>query len=72
MTLDVAFVQPEGELVDVPVQVLRADVVVDAVAAALQDRPDAFNAVRVGSATRVLASRMIDGIVTEEQPVKVT
>jgi len=43
MPFDIAFVQPEGELIDVPGKVLHAHAVVDAVVAAFQDGPDAFN-----------------------------
>lgn len=56
VALDVAFVQPEGELVDVSSEMLRAHAVIDAVVAAFQDSPDAFNRVRVSRASRVLAS----------------
>src|SRR5208337_1087768 len=67
---DVAFVQPEGELVQIAAKVLAAHAVINAVVAAFQDSPDAFNRVRVCRASRVLASRMIDGIVLVEQAVQ--
>src|SRR5208282_470951 len=68
--LDVPFVQSEREFIDVASKVLRADLVVDAIHAAFQDRPDALNRVRMGRASRVLASRVIDRIVTEKQAVQ--
>src|SRR5208282_4210237 len=70
MPLDVAFVQPESELIQIAAEVLAAHAVVNAIVAAFQDGPDAFNRVRVGRASRILASRMIDGIVLVEQTVQ--
>src|SRR5208282_1230386 len=67
---DVAFVQPKGELVQIAAKMLAAHAVVNAVVAAFQDCPDALNRVRVGRASRILASRVIDRIVTVEQPVQ--
>lgn len=67
MTLHLALVQPEGRLVDVAAKVLRADLVVDAYHATLEDRPDAFDAVHMDVPAHVLASGVIDGIVQEEQ-----
>src|ERR1035441_8570872 len=43
--LHVAIVQPKRELIDVALQVLRAGVVIDAMKPALQDGPEALNAV---------------------------
>jgi len=68
---DVAFVQPEGELVQITAKMFAAHAVIHAVVTAFQDRPYALNRVRVSRASRVFANRMIDRIVTEEQPVKV-
>src|SRR5208282_4154153 len=67
---DVAFVQSEREFVDISGEMFRTDLVIDAIDAAFQDRPDAFNRVRVSSASRVLASRMIHGVMPEEQTVQ--
>jgi hypothetical protein len=49
---DVAFVQPEGELIQIAAKVLAAHRVINAVVATFQDRPDALNRVRVGGASR--------------------
>ena len=46
----------EAEFLHVAVQVLGAHVVVDAVVAALQQRPEAFDAVGVGLVADVLAN----------------
>ena len=45
MMLDVAFIEPERELINVAVQMLRADMVERAVNAALKNGKDAFDAV---------------------------
>lgn len=68
---DVAFIQSEGELVQIAAKVLATHAVIHAVVATFQDCPDTFNSVRVGQTSRILASRMINRIVTEEKPVKV-
>src|SRR4029077_10035708 len=68
--LDVAVVEPEGELVDVAAKMLRAGMVVDAGNAALHDGPDRFDAVGVDIAARVLASAVVDRVVAEEQAVE--
>lgn len=67
----IAGVQPERELVHVAVEVLAAGVVVDAVKAALQDGPDALDAVGMGRAPDVLLGRVVDRLVTEEKAVQV-
>jgi hypothetical protein len=59
MPLHIALIEPESELVNVPAKVLRADVVEGAVNAALQDGPDAFNAVGRNAVTRVFARPVI-------------
>src|SRR3990167_2686132 len=70
VNLDVALVQAEGELVHVAPEVLGAGVMVDTHQPALQDRPDALNAVRMGRATRVFTDGVVDRLVTVEQPVQ--
>ena len=45
VSLHVAIVQPERELIDVALEVFRAGVVVDAMKPALQDGPDTLYAV---------------------------
>src|ERR1700679_611042 len=69
--LNVALVQSESEFVNVAVKVLRARVVVDAIQSALQDSPNALDAVRVRRAPRILTRAVVDGIVAEEQAVQV-
>jgi len=50
-----------AELGDVPVQVAGAHLVVGAVVAALEDRPEAFGAVGVAGAVDVLAAAVVHG-----------
>ena len=63
-------IQPESELIDVLAKVLLADLVVDPVNSAFQERPDALHAVRGSAALGVHASHVIDGLVTKEQPIQ--
>ena len=70
MALHVAFVQAEGELVHVPTKVLLAGMVVHAMQAALQDRPDAFDAVGVYAVPDVLSRAVVDRGALEEQPAE--
>src|SRR6185503_1122876 len=65
---NVAFVQSPGKLIDVPSKMLRADMVVDPVNAALQDRPDALNRVGGRWPTGILARAVVDRLMAEEQP----
>ena len=55
--VEVADVVPARELSHVALQVLHADVVVDAVDAALEHRPERLDAVRVGVPDDVLPRR---------------
>ncbi len=64
MALHVALIEAKGELINVAVQVLVAGVVIDAMQAPLQDRPNALDAVRRHVVTRVLASTVNDRLVT--------
>src|SRR3954447_10976303 len=70
--LDVAFVQPERELVNVAAQMLRAGMMIDAENAALHDREDALDAVGCHVAVHELSSAVIDRLVIEEQPGEAT
>src|SRR4051794_8855616 len=70
--LDVALVQPERELVNVPAQVLRAGMVVHADNAPLENREDALDTVRGNAVADELAYAVIDRLVIEEQPGKAT
>ena len=54
---------PAGELVDVALWVLRADLVVGTDQSALQECPEALDTVRVGLVADVLADAMADGLV---------
>lgn len=67
----VSVIQAEGEFVNVPGKVLFADLVVNSVQAAFQDRPHAFYAVGAGHAAHVLIGRMVDALLAEEHPVKI-
>ena len=59
MIADVAFVQTEGELVDVPAHMLAAPVEIDAVVAALEPCPHALDSVRVRRAVNVLLGAVL-------------
>src|SRR5580704_5655167 len=71
VVFDVAFVEPEGELVNVAAKMLRAGVVIDADQPALENRKDALNAVRGDASAGELAERMVHCVVAEEQPAKI-
>src|SRR5208282_4646089 len=60
----------ECELIHVTMQVLLGNLMIEAVHSALEHRPDAFNAVRAHSVFGVDSSRVIDGLMAEEKPVK--
>src|ERR1700682_2468061 len=62
---DVPIIEPEGELVNIPAQMLRANVVEGSIDAALQDGPDAFDAVRRNAITGVFARAVVDRLVLE-------
>src|SRR3990167_8571315 len=70
VALHVALVQAESELAHVPAKVLFAGVVIDAMQAALEDRPQAFDAVGVYVVPDVLARAVVDRGALEEQPAK--
>lgn len=53
---DVSIIESERELVNVPTKVLRADMMIGAINAALQDSPNAFDAIRRRSVSRVSAA----------------
>ena len=61
----VAVVKAEGELINVPAQVLLARMVIYAVQTSLQDGPNTFNAIGRHAAPHVLARLMIDRLVPE-------
>ena len=54
-----SLIMPSRELADVAVKMLRAHLVVRPVVAALEHRPEALNAVRVGHPTDVLPDGML-------------
>lgn len=68
MVLDVAFIQPEREFINVAVEMLRAGVMIDADQAALQDGENAFDPVRGHAPAHVLSRAVIDGIVNKARP----
>ena len=67
MSLHIAVIQPKCELVDIAAKVLVADLMVDAVYAALQDCPNAFDAVGADVIACVFASTMIDGFMLVQE-----
>lgn len=66
----VSVIQSEGELVDVAAQMLLAGMVVNAMQTALQDRPNAFNAVGAHAVQYVLARTVVNCVVFEKQTVE--
>jgi hypothetical protein len=70
MILDVALVQPEGKLINVPAKMLWAGVMVDADQAALENREDTLDAVGSYATANELALAVIDGIVSKEQTIE--
>jgi len=60
-----AVVVPERELGNVERQILRAYLVIRAHDAALEDRPEAFDGIRMHRAVNVLTASMIHGLVRE-------
>ena len=67
MPLDIAFIEPERELVNVAAKVFRTGVVIDADQPAFQDREHAFDAVGRHVVTDEFGSAVVDGFVIEEQ-----
>ena len=61
----VADVVPALEFADVPVEVLRAHLVVDADVAALQEAPEALDTVRVRLVSHVLRDAVLDRFMGE-------
>ena len=72
MPLHVASVEPECELINVAAYVLLADLVVNAIHATLEDRPDTLNAVCAGGATGIFSRAVIHSLMPEEKPVQIT
>ncbi len=71
MPRHVALVQSPGELLDVAVQVLGAHLMVNAVDTALQDGPNALNAICGHRPACVLTGAVIDRLMAVEQAVQV-
>lgn len=67
----VAVIEAECEFIDVTKQVLRTRVMIYAVQSALQDRPDALDAVRVDSPAHELTGRVINAVMAIEQAAQV-
>lgn len=67
MPRDIAFVQPKSELVNVPAKVLRTDMMIGAVDAALLDGPNAFDAVRRDAIADEFSGAVVDGLVLKLQ-----
>lgn len=61
----IAIVISELEFRDVQMQILPTNLVESANNAALQDRPEAFNRVRMDCTNDTLANRMVNGLVRE-------
>src|SRR5574337_535447 len=67
VNLDVAVVQPEGELVHVALKILRLYVVIDAKQTALEDREHGFNAVRSHAVADKLAGSVVYLLMLREE-----
>ena len=63
MPLHIALIEPESELVNVSAKVFRADMVESAIDTALQDGPNALDAIGRNAAPGIFASAVIDGFV---------
>src|SRR5574337_920292 len=70
MAFHVAHIQAKRELVNVAMQMLLGNLMIDAIDAALQNSPDAFDAVRADAVLTVLSRCVIDAIVAKEQAIK--
>lgn len=70
MVLHVPIAEPESELADIAVQMLRAGVMIDAMKAALHDRPHALDGVRVNAVADVFARAVVDALMGVEQPIE--
>lgn len=70
MPLDVSEIQTEGKFVNVSLGVLWADMVKDAVDTALENRPNALNAVGVDRAACEVSGAVVDRGMAVEQTVK--
>ena len=70
MLLHRRIVQAERELVDVPLQVLLARVMVNTMQTALHNRPYALDAVGANATAHVFLAAVIDGSVLEEHPIQ--
>jgi hypothetical protein len=62
VTLHIAVIQTKGELLNIPVKVLRAGVMIDPMQTTLQYRPNAFNAVCIHAGTGILTVSVVDRI----------
>jgi hypothetical protein len=60
VSLDVTIVEAKRELIDVAAKVLLADVMVRAIDAALQQRPDRLDTIRSHVVARILGDAVID------------
>src|SRR5579863_1690040 len=67
----VAVIQTPGKLVNVPVQMLRGNLMIDTVDSALEDCPNRFNRVGGCRTPRVLPGALVDRFVPVEQPVEI-
>jgi hypothetical protein len=63
MTLHIAIVQTESKLLNIPIKVLCARVMIDTMQTTLQYCPDAFDAVGADSRAAILTIFVIDRIV---------
>lgn len=67
---DVPLVQPPRKFIRVASKMFGADMMKGSIDSALEHGPNGFNAVSAGRASRVFASRMIDGLVTKKQTIE--
>ena len=65
-----ALIESEGELVDIPLQMLGRDMVVDAIDTTLQNGPHALNPVGVDIAINEFFRAVFHGVVSVEQAIK--
>src|SRR5208282_5501423 len=70
VTAHVAYIKAERELIHIAMQMLLRDLMVNAIHSALENSPDAFNAVRAHAVLGVDSRRVINGFMAKEQTVK--
>ena len=72
MDFYVSLVKPERELIDVPRQVLDAEMVKGAMIAALENCPNAFDSICARHAVNISSRLMLDNVVIEAAQIAIS